>query len=49
MRIIYAYFLRKHSLLYIYSSKIENKMSHVKHRVKIFKSLEEPEGFSNIK
>ena len=49
MRIIYAYFLRKHSLRYIYASKIENKMSHVRHRFRIFTALAQPEAFNNIK
>lgn len=49
MRIIYAYFLRKHSLRYIYASKIENKASHVRHRLRIFTALKQPEAFNNIK
>lgn len=49
MRIIYAYFLRKRFLSYLYSSKIENKLGHVKHRFRIFDSLQDPESFNSIK
>lgn len=49
MRILYAYFLRKRSLHYIYSSKIENKASHAKYRQKLLDSLEDPTGFNSFK
>jgi len=49
MRIIYAYFLRKRTPHYIYSSKIENKMSHIKYRHKLINSLRNPNEFNNFK
>ncbi len=49
MRILYAYFLRKRSLHYIYSSKIENKASHAKYKQKLLDSLAEPSSFNSFK
>lgn len=49
MRIISSHFLRKRSLQYIFGSKIEKKMHHIKHRYKFIKALENPMEFTNIK
>lgn len=49
MRVFSCEFLRKRSLGYIFGSKIEKKLSHIKHRYKFIKSIEDPAGFTNIK
>ena len=49
MRIISSEFLRKRSLSYIFGSKIEKKMHHIKHRSKFMKAIENPSEFTNIK
>ena len=49
MRVFSCEFLRKRSLGYIFGSKIEKKVSHIKHRYKFIKSIEDPAGFTNIK
>lgn len=49
MRIISAEFLRKRCLGYIFGSKIEKKMAHVKHRLRFMEGIENPYEFSNIK
>lgn len=49
MRVFYAHFLRKRSLQYVYSSKIENKVSHVKYRCKLLEALSNPKEFNSFK
>ena len=49
MRIISFHFLRKRSLSYIFSSKIEKKMHHIKHRSKFMAAVGDPANFTNIK
>ena len=41
--------MRKRSLSYIFGSKIEKKMHHIKHRSKFMKAIENPSEFTNIK
>jgi hypothetical protein len=49
MRIISSHFLRRRALGYIYSSKIDNKSSHVRHRGKLLNAIEKPGEFTSIK
>jgi hypothetical protein len=39
MRIISCEFLRKRSMGYIFGSKIEKKMSHIRHRYKFIRAI----------
>lgn len=49
MRIISNEFLRKRALGYIFGSKIEKKIYHVKYRYKFIRAIENPDEFTNIK
>ena len=49
LRVISNMFLRKRFTAYITNSKIENKVSHIKHRGKFIQALERPEAFNSIK
>jgi hypothetical protein len=41
--------MRKHSLKYIFNSRIKNHITHVKYRNKLIDGLKTPESFTNIK
>jgi hypothetical protein len=49
MRIISSHFLRKRSLCYIFGSKIEKKMHHLKHLSRFIEAIEDPSAFTYIK
>lgn len=49
MRILSNLFLRKHSLRYIFNSRVTNFASHIKYRKKLQEALLRPEQFNNIK
>lgn len=49
MRVISCYFLRKRSVGYIFGSKIDKKMAHIRHRYKLISAIGNPVAFSSIK
>lgn len=49
MRVVSCYFLRKRAIGYIFGSKIEKKMAHIRHRYKLIDGIGNPLGFSSIK
>jgi hypothetical protein len=49
MRIISNLFFRRHSLHYIFNSRISNFASHVKYRQSLWMALRNPEAFNHIK
>lgn len=49
LRIISSEFLRKRSPGYIFGSKIEKKMSHIRHRYKFIHAISRPSEFTSIK
>ena len=49
MRVVSCYFLRKRAVGYIFGSKIEKKMAHIRHRYKLIVGIGNPLGFSSIK
>lgn len=48
-RIITAYYFRKHSLPYIFNSRVENYPVHLKYRYKIMEGVSDPNNFSRMK
>ena len=49
IRVISNYFLRKHSLHYIYNSRIKTSICHSKYRRRLQEALANPEDFKHIK
>lgn len=49
IRMLSCLFLRKHSLQYIFNSRVSNFASHIKYRAKLREALTDPQGFRNIK
>lgn len=48
-RILSLEYLRKHSLSYIFNSRVENFHKHIKYRYKIIKSVSDPLDFTCMK
>jgi hypothetical protein len=49
MRLLSNQFLRRHSLSYIFNSRISNISPHVKYRYKLIEAIKKPIEFSYIK
>jgi hypothetical protein len=49
LRIISNLFFRKHSLHYIFNSRISNFSSHIKYRQSLWMAIRKPEAFNHIK
>ena len=49
MRVVSCYFLRKRAVGYIFGSKVEKKMAHIRHRYKLVTAMANPDSFSSIK
>lgn len=48
-RILSMEYLRKHSLGYIFNSRVNNHSRHIKYRYKIMQSVSNPESFTCMK
>lgn len=48
-RILSFEYLRKHSLAYIFNSRVENYAKHIKYRYKIIESVKRPQAFTCMK
>lgn len=48
-RILSKEYLRKHSLVYIFNSRVTSLAKHIKYRNKIEKSIESPSDFTSMK
>lgn len=42
-------YLRKHSLSYIFNSRVENFHKHIKYRYKMAESVSDPRNFTHMK
>lgn len=49
VRMLSYEFMRKHSLPYIFRSRIKNYLTHIKYREKFMEGLRKPDSFRNIK
>lgn len=48
-RILSSIFLKKHSLPYIFNSRVTNFQGHIKYRYRLIEALREPDQFTSIK
>lgn len=48
-RVFTIEYLRKHSLSYIFNSRVENFNKHIKYRFKMVESVKDPRNFTHMK
>jgi hypothetical protein len=48
-RILSGIFLKRHSLPYIFNSRVTNFQGHIKYRYRLIEALREPKQFTSIK
>lgn len=48
-RILSGIFLKRHSLCYIFNSRVTNYQGHIKYRYRLIEALKEPTKFTSIK
>lgn len=48
-RILSGIFLKRHSLSYIFNSRVTNFQGHIKYRYRLIEALREPKQFTSIK
>ena len=49
IRILSYVFMRKHSLNYIFNSKVKHYVTHIKYRRRLIEGIENPTAFNHIK